>query len=442
MMTAIQPPPRLQHPDRHQLRLETMDLDGLVDADHPVRMIWMWVERVDMSALYDACKARGSNPGRAAIDPRILLCLWLYATSQSVGSARLLERLCNEHNAYRWILGGVSVNYHTLSDFRSTQSDFLDQLLTNSLAALVSQGVLALETVAQDGMRVRAAAGRSSFRRKGKLLELQQQCAAHIEQLKKELESNPDAGTKRMRAARERAARERGERIDAALQNLERMEKRSEKIQAKQGGNKPPTSTDSQDTKKPSPPRASTTDPECERMKMANGGFDPAFNFQYATDAATRMIVGVEVTGRGSDSGMMNPLMAQLAERCGKKAGAILADSGYLNLEDITATEKAGTKVHVPLKKKKDGTTPSGEPCKGDTEEVAIWRARMAGEDGRKKLKERGSLAEWANAQARNHGLTRLLVRGLKKVKSVALLHALTINLERMHSLKLLNQRS
>jgi transposase len=412
-----------------------MDLDGLVADDHPVRMIWNWVERVDMTSILDAYKARGSAPGRAAIDPRILLCLWLYATSESIGSARLIARLCGEHNAYRWILGGVSINHHTLSEFRTTQTGFLDQLLTNSLAALVHQGIVRLETVAQDGMRVRACAGRSSLRKRAKLEQLQQQCRTHVEELKKELESNPDAASARQRAARQRAARERQERIDAALASLEQMEKRSQKIQAKQGKKSPPPEgPEPQDkSKQPKPPRASTSDPECERMKMANGGFDPAYNVQYVTDAQTRMIVGVEVTGRGSDYGMMGPLMEQLFKRYGKRAGAVLADSGYTDLQDITATEKAGTQVHVPLKK--PGEPPSARTLRKDTQQTRAWRNRMATQEAQELLKTRGSLAEWANAQARNHGLTRLLVRGLRKVRSVALLHALTINLGRMQSL-------
>lgn len=438
-MTSHQPPPRLQYPVRDQLTLATMDLDGLLSDDHPVRMLWAWVERVDMTPILDAYKARGSNPGRAAIDPRILLCLWLYATSQSFGSARLIARLCEEHNAYRWIVGGVSINYHTLSEFRAIRADFLDQLLSNSLTALVHQGVVTLETVAQDGMRVRASAGRSSLRRKETLQALQKRCQDHVEQLKKELETNPDAASARQAAARQRAARERQARIDAALQSLEQMEQRSEKIQGKQGKKKSPAPEESEPQKQstqPRPPRASTTDPECERMKMANGGFDPAYNVQFVTDAQTRMVVGVEVTGRGSDCGMMGPLMDQIFKRLGKPVGGVLADSGYRDLEDITATEKAGTTVYLPLKDK--GKPPSARTLKSDTKEVRDWRNRMATEEAQERLKARGSLAEWANAQARNHGLTRLLVRGVKKVRSVAVLHALTINLGRMQSLGML----
>ena len=159
-------------------------------------------------------------------------------------------------------------------------------------------------------------------------------------------------------------------------------------------------------------------------------------NIQFVTDAQTRMVVAVQVTGRGSDYGMMSPLMEQLSRQLGKRAGAVLADSGYRDLEDITATEKAETEVHVPLKRPEEA--PSARTCSKDTEQTRIWRNRMATEEAQTRLKARGSLAQWANAQARNHSLTRLLVRGLQKAKSVALLHALTINLGRMQSLGVL----
>src|SRR6266550_3605185 len=110
--------PRLREPNRDQIELQAVDIESLIGQDHPARMIWSYVEEVDLSELEDRIKARGERPGHPATSPRLLLALWLYANSEGVGSARALSRLCESHDAYRWLCGGVSVNHHTLSDFR------------------------------------------------------------------------------------------------------------------------------------------------------------------------------------------------------------------------------------------------------------------------------------------------------------------------------------
>jgi transposase len=110
---------RVREPNRKQLILKAEDFDGLIAQDHPARAIWRVLERMNLAGFYASIKAREGKAGRDATDPRMLLALWLYGVSQGVNSARELERLCQEHAAYRWIRGGVSVNYHTLSDFRA-----------------------------------------------------------------------------------------------------------------------------------------------------------------------------------------------------------------------------------------------------------------------------------------------------------------------------------
>ncbi|MGA7122329.1 MAG: transposase [Polyangiaceae bacterium] len=116
-----------------------------------MRLIWAALERLDTTRFYESVAARVSGPGRPAIDPLILLCLWVYATSQGVGSARQIDRLCKSDNAYRWICGGVSVNYHSLSDFRVEHGEAVDDLMTQLLAVLVHKKVVTLQRVAQDG---------------------------------------------------------------------------------------------------------------------------------------------------------------------------------------------------------------------------------------------------------------------------------------------------
>ena len=154
----------MQRADRHQVAIRLLPLDGLLPEDHQARLVWQYVDGLDMAPLYDLIRAVEGRAGRNPIDPKILMGLWLYATLDGVGSARQLAQLCEDHVAYQWICGGVSVNHHTLSDFRTAHAEFLDELLTQSVATLMHQDLVTLDRVAQDGMRVRANAGASSFR--------------------------------------------------------------------------------------------------------------------------------------------------------------------------------------------------------------------------------------------------------------------------------------
>src|SRR6266498_1539034 len=201
--------PRLREPRRDQIELRATDIESLIGEDHLARIIWAYVVGLDLRELENRIKARGARPGHPATSPRLLLALWLYATSQGVGSARALERLCNSHDAYRWLCGGVSVNYHMLADFRVGCADLLDRLLGEHLAALAKTGLVNLETLAQDGVRVRASAGAASFRREATLDRHLALAETVVEDLKREVDARSDVSNQRARAARERAARER-----------------------------------------------------------------------------------------------------------------------------------------------------------------------------------------------------------------------------------------
>src|SRR5215207_8463562 len=180
------PPPRLRRADRQQL-LPPMPLDGLLDTDHQARVVWDFVAGLDVTPLEDQIRSRLGGPGHPALDPRIGVALWLYATLEGVGSARALDYLCTHHNAFRWLCGGVSVNYHTLADFRVAHVDFLDRLLTHSVAVLREQDLVDLNRVALDGLRVRASAGAASFRRKQTLQEHLEEAADQVARLKEEM---------------------------------------------------------------------------------------------------------------------------------------------------------------------------------------------------------------------------------------------------------------
>lgn len=408
--------PRLKGPNRAQMELRTVDLESLLPSDHPARAVWEFVESLDLSPLYAKVQSVEGSAGRPAIDPRIYMALWLYATIEGVGSARALERLTRQHDAYRWILGGVSVNHHSLSDFRVQHGEFLDQVLTQSVAVLMAQELVTLNRVSQDGIRVRASAGASSFRRQPSLERCRQEAQEQVERLRAELEKDPDATNRRQAAARQRAAEDRQRRVKAALKQMPSV-----------AAKKPAAEKDKA--------RVSTTDADARVMKMGDGGFRPAYNGQFAVDTKTQIVVGVDVSNSGSDQGQLVPMLEQLEERYGVIPPESLVDGGFAGLKDIEKASEMGSEVFAPVAKPKDETRDPYVPLPTDSPAVAKWRQRMGTPEAKEIYKQRASTVECVNALARNRGLQRLLVRGLDKARAILLWFAIAHNLMRTLSL-------
>ena len=412
---------RLLEPNRLQIELRASDLDSLLPADHRARLVWGYVVRQDLSKLIEAVKARGSNAGRAAIDPRVLFALWLYATLQGVGSGREVARLCTSHDAYRWICGGVSVNYHAINDFRSGNEALMDELLTDNVAALAAAGAISLERVAQDGMRVRADAGAASFRREASLHEHLNEASELVRTLKAQAKADPGQGKRQEQAAQLRGAQEREARIKAALEQLPEV-----------------AATKKRNGGKAEEARVSTTDPDARVMKMGDGGFRPAVNVQFATTCQDQVIVGMGVVNIGSDMAQLAPMVEQVQERLGQCPKQWLVDGGFPAHEQLEPVS-GQTVVYAPVpepKVKLDGQGKSVPQDKyeakaTDTEAVAQWRERMANPESREAYKQRAATAECVNAQARNRGMLRMPVRGLTKIRSVVGLFVLAHNLLR-----------
>lgn len=430
--------PRVQRADRGQAVMSWGPLDDRLPEDHPARQVWAYVESADLAALYEQIKAVEGWAGRRAIDPKILLCLWLYATLDGVGSAREIDRLCQEHDAYKWICGGVSVNYHSISDLRVKHVRFLDQLLTDSVAALVHEGLVTLKRVAQDGIRVRASAGAASFRRRPTLEECQAEAEEQVRKLREELEGDATAASRRQQAARQRAARERAERLARALAQMQELEKKRKSPMAPETAKSEPAEDGGSDKYKgPKPARVSTTDPEAHVMKMADGGFRPAYNVQFASDTAAQIVTGVDVGVVGSDQGQMLPMVEQHEDRYQQTPNEVLVDGGFAKLSDIEQVSAKGAVVYAPVPESRKAGQDAYTRRPQDSDIIAQWRQRMNSGPAKTIYKERASTAECVNATARNRGLRQFLVRGLAKVKAVALMFALAHNLVRAAALRL-----
>jgi transposase len=402
------PKPRIAEPQRKQGVIRFEMPEDTLPATHPARVLWDVVGMLDLGAFLDGVKAVVGTVGRKVLSPQMKLTLWLYAISTGVGSAREIARLVRSDDAYRWIVGDLKVGHHALSLFRVGHGAALQSLMTDILASLMFKGVLSLDLVAQDGMRVRAAATAPSFRRYESLLECREQAALHLKAVLAQAD-DPEL-TRAQQAAREAAARDFQQRVEEAISTVAELQK----------------------TRKPSqkPARASTTDAEARTMKMADGGFRPAYNIRMATAGSPlggpRTIVGVQVTNVGSDMGSITPMLDEIEHRTGQLPTVLLADANHAAHDCIRAATAAGVEVlvAVPERTQHAGAQADDDPA------IVAWRERMTTDEAKKLYRARASLCELMNAHLRtHHGVDQLLVRGLAKVTCVALLAAITSNI-------------
>jgi transposase len=304
--------PLIRHVNRQQMSWRAVDVEHLISEDHPARAIWTLVGRLNLSAFYQAIESSTEEGGRPAIDPQLLISLWVYAYSQGIGSAREVARRCAYDPAFQWLTGWEEVNYHTLADFRVEKQQELDELFTQVLAALSQEGLITLEQVMQDGTKIKAQASSRSYCQEETIrehLERARQRVAEMGDPRNE-ESSPKA-----KQAQVRARRQQQERLESALEELQ-------KWQARKSGEKAKKET-----------RVSTSDPQARAMHQPDGGLALSYNAQISTDAAQGLIVGVAVTQEPNDSGQLLPAVDRLEQRLEKRPQQMVADSGYTTRE-------------------------------------------------------------------------------------------------------------
>lgn len=420
---------RLRKPERRQMELVPQCTDDLVPPGHEVRMIAAVVAKLDLSAFCEAIQAREGVAGRDATDPELLVALWLYACMRGIGSARELARRCQESVAFRWLCGGVSVNHRMLSEFRTAHGGAVDELLTQVLASLVDQELVMVSRVSQDGVRVRVSAGAGSFRREERLRVLLAESQKHVEELKRQVEEPEKvaATAVRKKAAQRRAAEEKHKRLEQALAQLPELKRRQQERASRAGQGRYGEKIREKEL------RVSTSDPQARMMKMANGGYNPAFNVQLASDPHSRAIVGVEVSNEGYDAaGLSEPMREQVERRSGKKVTQHLLDGGYLRNQDIERAHQQGVELFVPPKgaRRPENRGRELQPKPPDSEAVRAWKQRMASDQGQKIYRQRAATSETVNADLRSYrGLTQITVRGLCKARCVALWCVLAYNI-------------
>lgn len=302
------PSPRLKPINRQQMVLRAVDVEQLIEPEHPARSIWEFVGQLNLDSFYQSVHSFEGSAGRSALDPRLLISIWVYAYSRGIGSAREISRLCEIDPAFQWLTGMDLINHHTLSDFRVDHRVALDELFTQVLGLLSHEGLITLERVMQDGTKVRAQAQAKTFCREDRIQQHLDVARQHILAMGDPEQESP---SNRCAQARLRAARERVEKLDRALKEIEQL--RAAKMEDKRGYE----------------PRVSVTDPDARIMKTSEGGFAPSYNMQVVTDSHLGLIADVRVTQDVNDKFQLLPGMEGLESRCQQRPKEVVADGDF-----------------------------------------------------------------------------------------------------------------
>jgi transposase len=473
--------PLIRFINRQQMSWRAVDVERLIGEDHRARAIWALVGRMNLRRFYDGIESSAEEGGRPAIDPQLLISLWVYAYSEGIGSAREVARRCEYDPAFQWLTGLQEVNYHTLADFRVDKQQELDELFTQVLAALSKEGLITLEQVMQDGTKIKALASRRSYQREATIRE-------HLERARKRVaemgDPRSEEASPKVKQAQARARREQQERLESALQELQKLQERKSGEKAK------------------SRARVSSSDPQARVMHHGDGGLSLSYNAQISADAANGLIVGVTVTQEANDSAQLLPAVDRIEQRLERKPQQIVADGGYTTRDNIEKMAGRGVDFLGSMGREEmpSGTTaphrlppsafvyqaetnryvcpegkllrPQGrdnrpkrrgltaflyeakfsdcQPCHRKPEccpenrsqgrgvlrfeesgVVQAFREKMAGEQAQAQYRHRGRVVEFCHAWIKSKlGLRQFHVRGLAKVHSEMLWACLTYNLQ------------
>ena len=322
-------PPRYAELDRAPLRWVELDLEHLIGADHPARAIWDWVGGLDLTPFEAGYASRQGSAGRPGWAPRVLIRIWIYASSQGIASARAVERRMGWEPGLRWLAADEVINHHTLSDFRVSEQERLQGLFTQVLGVMQSEERVDLQTVLQDGTKVRARAGKASLHRRKTFEEHCAEARAVVVELERQGEQ--EAADARRQAARQRAARERVERRSAAREEMKRREQEA-------------------DPARRAELRVSESEPEARKMKHAEGSWAPSYHVQVQTEARSRMVVGIAVTQAASDVEQLVGGLEQVQKNTGAKPARRVADGGYASRENVEPMSQRGVELIAPWK--------------------------------------------------------------------------------------------
>ena len=417
---------KIRGPCRSQIEMNFLSLDDRIPHNHKARAVWDFVEEMDISVLYETIQSFEGSSGRKATSPKVFFALWLYAITEGTVSARKIARECLENDAYRWIAGGIGVNRNNLASFRATHPSSFQRLLTESLAVMVKGGVLGEEDFSQDGTRIKAAAGFATFRSEGTINEVQASISKLIKEITK-AERKAEKGGERAVLARQKAHAQR--RLEKARQAANELKKHKETLTE----NAKKNHEGSRLAKRLDRAKASLVDPEARKMKMGDGGFRIAYNLQFATGVKSRAIYGVSVVN-SYDQGTMTPMISQVMHRLSylnfKAPEHWLADAAYSYKNELNAAYALYPDLKIVAAPSQELEV-AKKIKRTDSEAVKRWRRSIGTEKFKEIYAQRCSTAEFSNMQTKAKRLGELLIRGIPKVTSMCLLHAIAFNMMR-----------
>ncbi len=324
-------PIKTTHIDRSQVRFAILDLEALIEADHPARTIWDLCGQLNLKTFEAESKTKEGRAGRPCWPARLLVSVWVYSYTLGVASARAIERMMAYEPGLRWLSGDEAVNHHSLSDFRVGHEKALEELFAQFLAMLESAGAIDLKTILHDGTKMKAVAGGSSFHRRKTLQQRLRQARKVVKELDRRAAEAVEGVDERRQAAQQRAAREKLQRAQAAFEKLKELEA---KASPKEIGSL----------------RVSDSEPEACKMKHADGGHAPSYNLQVSTEGQLKVIVGIGVTTDANDLRQLEPALERIQNNTGKLPDQMLTDTGYATRHNVEYSSQQNVKLIAPWK--------------------------------------------------------------------------------------------
>lgn len=384
-------------PNREQLRFQSLDLEKLIPENHQVRFFWKVCEELDLESLYADYKITENSEGRPANDPRVLLCLWIYAYSQSIQTSRLLAEACKTRADFIWLCGDITPEYRTLAYFRINHTKAVEDAFCKVVITLEKLGLIKEKVFFQDGTKIMADVSPDSFLEKDKLEQerLKAQIAyQHFTNYPEASEGDKD----KHRRKKEKKLKERLEKTERAIERVNELWARREKLPKKDREQYPPEKA-----------KISLTDTDSQFMKI-DGRTKPGYNAQICVDEDSEIIVGEEVSNEPTDANRLCPVVEVVKDNLGVQEieGAYVTDNGYYKDENVRETKQIGVKnLILPIYIENPGCL-----------ETKAVKERSLSEVGKGLLRRRKSTVEriFGFIKEKRLKLRRFNLRGLLKV--------------------------
>jgi len=305
--------------NRYQSTLFPESVDDYIEEDSVVRVIDVFIDRLDISGL--GFKAEAAETGRPGYHPRTMLKIYVYGYLNRVHSSRRLEREAKRNVELMWLTARLAPDFKTIADFRKDNGEAI-HLVCREFVMLCRKLNLIGDTLAIDGSKFKAVNNRDkNFTRaklKRRLAEVEASIERYLDELDKADQSVPPRDTRSLK-----------DKLAALTEEMNRLKKFEVRMLE---------APDQQ---------LSLTDPDARSMKSRGGGI-VGYNVQTAVDTDHHLIVTHEVTNVGSDRRQLMRMAQQARAELEADHITVLADEGYYNGDELRACEDSNITAYVP----------------------------------------------------------------------------------------------